>query len=103
MKTDSDLRQATSNSSNGLLNGGCNYGHKSALGKQIVYLLFNISLLFDYLYDRKVFMTTKPVKQKPSPARQFIPNPVSEKRVKDSFERVKQAPDSDVPVFVEVK
>lgn len=48
-------------------------------------------------------MTTKPAKQKSDPARRFIPNSVSEKRVKDSFERVKLAPNSDAPVFVEVK
>ncbi|MEH8019350.1 hypothetical protein MN202_19110 [Rheinheimera muenzenbergensis] len=48
-------------------------------------------------------MSTKPAKQNSAPVRQFIPNPVSEKRVKDSFERVKQTPDSDAPVFVEVK
>ena len=48
-------------------------------------------------------MSIKSVKQKSGPVRKFIPNPVSEKRVKDSFERVKQTPESDAPVFVEVK
>lgn len=48
-------------------------------------------------------MSTKPAKQKPAASRKFIPSPVSEKRVKDSFERVKQAPNDNAPVFVEVK
>lgn len=48
-------------------------------------------------------MNAKSAKQKSGPTRQFIPNPVSEKRVKDSFERVKQTPESEATVFVEVK
>lgn len=48
-------------------------------------------------------MSKKPVKQKSAPSRKFTLNSVSEKRIKDSFERVKQAPDGNTPVFVEVK
>lgn len=48
-------------------------------------------------------VSAKNIKPTPNPARQFIPNPVSEKRVKDSFERAKQAQNNNPPVFVEVK
>ena len=48
-------------------------------------------------------MSVKKIIPVSSPARKFILNPVSEKRIKESFERAKRAERNSQSVFVEVK